>query len=151
MYVHFARPGKIGPSGTTCECDPIPAAEWRWDRFEMHEGRGWRPRSCQRRAAPRSLAGRLERASDGRNAGHVSVEERRDDREGPHGRDQAMTKQAITARVCPGLRSSCRTTYFKSMATVPGSRVAAAKPRRSMRFWQDERFQQSNTLVGRKS
>ena len=37
---------------------PIPAAVWRSDRFEMHEGRGRRPRGCQRRAAPRSLAGR---------------------------------------------------------------------------------------------
>ena len=51
-----------------------------------------------------------------------------------------MTRQAITARVCPGLRSNCRATYFRSMATVPGSRVAAANPRRSMRFWKDARL-----------
>jgi hypothetical protein len=50
------------------------------------------------------------------------------------------TKQAITARVCPGLRSNCRATYFRSMATVPGSRVAAANPRRSMYFWKDARL-----------
>src|SRR5688500_16511552 len=47
-----------------------------------------------------------------------------------------MTRHAITARVCPGLRRNCRATYFTSMATGPGSR-AAANPRRSRRVWKD--------------
>src|SRR5687767_10188775 len=44
------------------------------------------------------------------------------------------TRQAMTATVCPGLRSNCRATYFESMATVPGSRVAAANSPRADAF-----------------